>query len=430
MPSPLRIIVTGLVAQHPRLGGISWHYLQYVVGLARLGHDVTYLEDSGEYPYNLDGGPSGTEWVARDCRENVAHLTEAMTRFDLEDRWAYRDAPRSEWFGLPTAKRTEIIRSADVLINVSGTLEHPSRYREIPRLIYIDTDPVVTQVKLANGKAAFGARVDAHDVHFSFGERFSDVVPVTGHGWLPTRQPIVLSEWRPQTASGDAFTTVMNWTSYEPLRHGNRVFGQKDVEFKRFLDLPTRVAPIPMEVALSRTQHLEWEERGAEACTPRQLVTRAGWRVVDANDTCSGLDPYRDYIECSRAEWSIAKNTYVQGRPGWFSERSACYLAAGRPVVVQDTGFGDVLPVGEGLLSFETMEQAIEAIREVQRDYARHAIAARAIAEEYFDAGKVLSQLLDQAMSCDINEQARRPSNVRAAAPETDPCPRESRARR
>jgi hypothetical protein len=411
------------------LGGITWHYLQYVLGLARLGHDVYYLEDSGEYPYNLDGGSFGTQWVARDSAENVAHLLKVMARFGLENRWAFRDAPRSQWFGLSADRRRELIRTADALINVSGTLEQPARYREIPRLIYIDTDPVVTQIKLAKGEIEFRMRVDSHDVHFSFGERFSDLVPVTGHSWRPTRQPIVLSEWRPQAPVGDAFTTVMNWTSYEPLRHGGRVFGQKDVEFKRFLGLPARVAPLPMELALSRIQHLEWEERdagvsaapaGRRRCTPRELVTRAGWRVVDANDACDGLDRYRAYIESSRAEWSIAKNAYVQGRPGWFSERSACYLAAGRPVVVQDTGFGEVLPVGEGLHSFETLEQAVYAIREVQSEYARHARAARDIAEEYFDSGRVLGQLLDRAMDGRISEKLRgvRPHKFRQVDPD------------
>ncbi len=367
-----------------------------------------YLEDSGEYPYNLDGGPSRTEWVARDSAENVAHVAAVMARFGLENRWAFHDAPGSQWFGLSADRRRELIGTADALINVSGTLEQPSRYRGVPRLIYIDTDPVVTQIKLAKGITDFRMRVDAHDIHFSFGERFSDLVPVTGHAWLPTRQPIVLSEWRPQIPVGDAFTTVMNWTSYEPLRHGSRVFGQKDVEFKRFLDLPAKVGPLPMEVALSRTQHLEWEERdrkvdaapaGRRRNTPRELLTRAGWRVVDANDACDGLDRYRDYIESSRAEWSVAKNAYVQGRPGWFSERSACYLAAGHPVVVQDTGFAGALPVGEGILSFSTLPEAVAAIREVETNYARHAHAARAIAETYFDSDKVLTDLIDEALS-------------------------------
>jgi len=412
LSSSLRIVITGLIAQHPRLGGITWHYLQFVLGLARLGHDVYYVEDSGEYPYDLDGGASGKDWNAPDCSENVEHLRSVMARFGLEGRWAYRDAPRSQWHGLSDARRRDVLESADLLLNVSGTLEHPQHYRCIPRLVYIDTDPVVTQVKIAEGRPGFVERVEAHDLHFSFGERIGDPVPETGHRWRPTRQPIVLSEWQPDAPAREVFTTVMNWTSYAPLRHAGRAYGQKDVEFKRFLELARGVEPIPVEVALSRTQHVEWEAEAQDLpprfrdrvgeqpdWTPRDLVEYAGFRVVDANVCCRGLDPYRDYIQSSRAEWSVAKNAYVQGRPAWFSERSACYLAAGRPVVVQDTGFGAVLPVGEGIVPFTTPEEAVEAVREVDGSYARHAEAARDIAATYFDSGTVLTRLVEDATS-------------------------------
>src|SRR5262245_34507537 len=142
MDSSLRIIVTGLIAQHPTLGGVAWDYLQYAAGLARLGHDVYYFEDSGEWPYNLDGGPTGNDWVARDCTSNVEHLANIMSRFGLAERWAYRFPINSQWFGLPDGKRTAVLDSADLLINVSGTLEHPHQYREVARLAYIDSDPV------------------------------------------------------------------------------------------------------------------------------------------------------------------------------------------------------------------------------------------------------------------------------------------------
>jgi len=394
--SALRIVVTGLIAQHPRLGGITWHYLQYVLGLIRLGHEVHYFEDSGEVPYNLDGGASGDDWVARDGTENAGCLATIMSRFGLADRWAYRCSSGSQWFGLSEERRDAILRSADLLINVSGSLARPERYRCIPRLAYIDTDPVVTQTKLALGQADFVARVDAHDMHFSFGERLTDDVPRTGHAWQPTRQPIVLSQWPPSTPSRDAFTTVMNWTSYAPLHYAGRTYGQKDVEFKRFLKLPQQVTPLPLEVALSPTQHVNWEAPGGDG-TPRDLLVQSGWQVADATEACGDLELYRNYIQSSRAEWSVAKNAFVQGRPGWFSERSACYLASGRPVVVQDTGFGSVLPAGEGILTFETLEQAADAIREVDRDYARHARAARAVAEEFFDSDRVLAGLVERA---------------------------------
>jgi hypothetical protein len=414
MRSSLRIIVTGLITQHPFLGGITWHYLQYVLGLAHLGHDVYYFEDSGEFPYNLDGGGSGTNSIANNCTYNVGYLAKIMARFGFENKWAYHFPLKSEWFGLSDKQRQTIIHSADLLINVSGTLEHPKNYRHIPHLIYIDTDPVVTQIKIALGRAQFLERVETHDSHLSFGESLAEDVPVNGWRWRPTRQPIVLSEWRPFTPRRESFTTIMNWASNPPLVYSGGTYGQKDIEFRRFLELPSQVAPVAMEVALNRAQYLKWQAKG-EALplppgpgelvgdktnrTPGALVTYAGWRVVDAIKACGDLDSYRHYIESSKAEWSVAKNAYVLGRPGWFSERSACYLAAGRPVVVQDTGFAGVLPVGEGILSFKTVQEAIAAIHEVETNYARHAQAARAIAETYFASDKVLTRLIEEAMS-------------------------------
>jgi hypothetical protein len=406
--SALRIVVTGLIAQHHTLAGVTWDYVQYAAGLARLGHDVYYFEDSGEWPYNVDGGPSGNDYIARDCTPNIEHLARTMARFGLGERWAYRFPLEPRWFGLSDQKRGEVLASADLLINVSGTLEHPENYGQVRRLAYIDSDPVFTQVKLAQGTDDFRRRVDAHDVHFSFGERLSEAVPVTGHHWRPTRQPVLLSEWQPLESCRDAFTTVMSWTSYKPLVYGNRSYGQKDVELRQFLQLPTKVVPAVLEIALSSTHHLDWEllegtsiqvPLNGAPLTPRYLLTSTGWRVVDPDEECSSLDDYRRYLRSSKAEWSVAKNGYVVGQPGWFSCRSACYLAAGRPVVVQDTGFSSILPVGEGILPFRTMEEAVAGIHEVEKDYARHARAARAIAEEYFDSDSVLSRLVNEAMN-------------------------------
>ena len=409
MQSSLRIIVTGLIAQHPLLPGMTWHYLQYVIGLRRLGHDVYYFEDSGEFPYTLDGGSSGTDWIARNCDPNVGTLAETMARYGCAERWAYHFPLKSQWYGLSDTQRQEVLRSADLLINVSGSLERPQDYRCVPHLLYVDTDPVITHIKMVSGVGEFGARASLHDSHFSFGESPTARVPVTGFCWLPTRQPIVLSEWHPDARRAESFTTVMNWTSYEPLRHEGQTYGQKDIEFEQFIDLPTLVSPARMEVALSRTQHLKWrsgarsrsrDDTSWEAlCGPCPFLTEAGWHVVDSIERCGDLDSYRRYIESSKAEWSVAKNAYVVGQPGWFSERSACYLAAGRPVVVQDTGCADVLPVGEGLLTFRTLDEAVTAVRAVDGDYHRHAEAARAVAETHFDSDKVLSHLIERALN-------------------------------
>jgi hypothetical protein len=386
MTSPLRIVVTGLIGGYP-LGGMVWHYLQYVLGLVNLGHEVFYLEDSGRDPYDpVEATPSGR------CAFNVDYLNRVMSRFGMSERWAYRSRAHGSWFGMPDPVRSAVLDSADLLVNVSGSLEHPKEYRMVRRLAYVDTDPVFTQLKLARDHERFIARVNAHDVHFSFGECVAGTMPPTGHVWRPTRQPILLQAWHRERSRRDVYTTVMSWTSYKSETYRGCVYGHKDLEFMRFADIPRKVAPAVLEVASAR---------GRTSPMPRDLLVDKGWQVVDPDAVCPDLDSYRDYIESSKGEWSVAKNAYVQARCGWFSERSACYLAAGRPVIVQDTGFSDVLPVGEGIVPFTTIDEAVSAIREVEGNYTRHAAAARAIAEECFDSSKVLARLIEDALSAE-----------------------------
>jgi hypothetical protein len=220
----------------------------------------------------------------------------------------------------------------------------------------------------------------------------------------------------------------MNWTSYRPLKFRGTVYAQKDREFRRFVDLPRRIVPAQLELAVNRIDHIEWQTVGLPpADDSRQTLiedskasiahalARRGWTIVDPMSVCGSIDLYRDYIRSSKGEWSVAKNGYVQGRPGWFSERSACYLAAGRPVIVQNTGFDAVLPVGEGILPFSTVDEAAAAIARVESDYARHSRAASDIAAEYFDAAKVLGRLLDEAYASESSVR------VQSAARETRP---------
>ena len=378
----LRIVVTGLLAQYP-LGGVAWDYLQYPVGLQRLGHDVYYVEDTGQWPFNpVERG------VSKGCDYNVRHLAALMQRFGLEDRWAYCFPWGDQWFGMSDEKRADVLATADVFLNISGVWRNPVELRQQTdaRLVFIDSDPVFTQVKLARGQVDFRRAVDAHDVHFSFGEAQSGLVPATGHTWLPTRQPVLLDEWVPMDgAVRDVFTTVMNWTSYKPVQFEGVTYGQKDVEFRRFLDLPSAVEPIRLEVAMSS---------GKNRRAPLGMLRHRGWRIVDPAETCPDLDSYRRYVATSRGEWSVAKHAYVVGAPGWFSCRSACYLAAGRPVVVEDTGLGGVIPTGEGVVTCTDLEEAAEQLRAVDGDIVRHASAAREIAVEYFDSARVLDDLL------------------------------------
>lgn len=412
MDSSLRIIVTGLIAQHSQLGGVTWDYLNVLLGMRRLGHDVYYIEDSGEWPYNLDGGPLGDDWVAHDPAYNVEYLARTMAEFGLSAKWAYHFPTKCEWYGLSDQQRTDLIRSADLLINVSGTLENPEKYRPVRRLVYIDTDPVFTQVDIAGDNSDLRSKVSAHDVHFSVGECLGEDMKNTGQEWHSTKHPIVLSEWLCSVQHTNTFTTVMNWTSYKPVTYRGRAYGQKDVEFVKYLTLPQRLDSTILEVALPKLHHVRWQSQYEnvspelsarfgkdQTWMPRDVLTKFGWRIVDATEVCQDFTSYRRYVQRSKAEWSIAKNGYVDANSGWFSGRSGCYLAAGRPVIVQDTGFSRALPVGEGVLAFKTLTEAEEAIREVERNYSRHAKAARGIAETYFDSDKVLNRLLDIAMN-------------------------------
>lgn len=383
-PAGLRVVVAGLLAQYP-MGGMAWHYLQYLIGLKRLGHDVYYLEDTGQWPYNPVEDGTGT-----DCEYNVAYLNDLMASVGLPGRWMYRFCWGPQWYGLDDNARAEVLESADLLVDVSGTLERPERYRHIPRLIYIDTDPVFTQIRLAKGQADVAARVDVHDAHFSFGETLAECGIPTDRRWRPTRQPIVLSEWDAPQEGRDAFTTIMNWTSYKTVEYEGRSFGQKDIELRRFIELPGRISPTVVEIAMSS---------GKTKRVPRELLEHKRWRLVAPAAVCPDIAGYRSYIQSSMGEWTVAKNAYVEGRAGWFSERSACYLAAGRPVVTQSTGFEKVLPVGQGLLSFTSLEEAADAIHDVCADYSRHSDAARDLAHEYFDSDKVLSHLLENAFT-------------------------------
>ena len=271
-----------------------------------------------------------------------------------------------------------------------GPSGRPWELGHIPTRIYFDTDPVFTQLKLIGGNSQLLQQVDAHDCHYTVGELLPGTPGAeTGHDWRPARHPIALSEWVTEVEPGASYSTIMNWTSYKDLVHEGRTYGQKDAEFMRFLDLPGSVTPrLELAVAGGKTRRV-----------PTELLEHRGWIVSDPDVECGDHVTYRGFIHRSRGEWSVAKNGYVEGRSGWFSGRSAAYLASGRPVILQDTGYSQCFPVGEGVLPFDDFEGAVEAIETVEADYPRHSAAARDIAAAYFGAEPVLSQVLDSALS-------------------------------
>jgi hypothetical protein len=392
----LRIAVTGLAATYP-LGGVFWDYLQWALGFARLGHDVLYVEDTGRWVYD----PAAATFV-ESGEANAALLAETLKAFDtdLAERWFYRDGT-GRTYGWRWADVVEFCRTADLFVHVSASCWMREEYFAARRVVFVDSDPMYTQASVEDYlkgtiDAEARARVEMlrqHDVFFTFAENVGAPdcrVPTALFEWIPTRQPIVLDRFEPESvpvaARRRVLTTVASWESSEggPVV-GGVTYAGKSREFVRFMDLPAR-CPLPFELALSGR-------------APADRLRAHGWRLVDPYTVSKDPWVYRGYLATSLGEWSVAKHAYVASRSGWFSCRSACYLALGVPVVVQDTGFGCAIPTGRGVLPFGTMEEAVDGIERLSTDPAVHAEAARAIAREYFDSDRVLGQLIDRVAS-------------------------------
>lgn len=374
------VVIWGLLARYP-YGGVTWQAMHHLAGLRQLGHDVWYVEDSDSRVYS----PT-TYCPTMEFEENVAFLQRWMKALGMGDRWIFR--PPGTGRGLIGADEPQLARlyaRADAVINLCGAQEVREEHAGIGRLAYLQTDPVEEQVRLALGDDEVARRLGAHDFHFTYGENLGAAdcpVPLERYRWRPTRPPVVLDWWA--SANGPArraLTTIANWRHQrkDVVWNGHHWHWSKDREFRRFRSLPSK-SPIPLELAL-----------GSIGEEDKETLRHAEWNVVDSIG-----DPleYRSYIVDSAGEFTVAKEQYVAPRSGWFSDRSACYLAAGRPVVTQDTGFGRFVPTGEGLFAYSTAEEAAAAIEAIAGDYERHSAAAREIAREYFDARRLLERML------------------------------------
>lgn len=380
--SRLRIIVLGYIVRGP-LGGLAWHHLQYVLGLERLGHDVYFLEDSDDYPACYD--PS-QDAVGSDPTYGLAFAADAFGRLGLGTRWAYYDAHADKWHGAAIERTRHACETADLVINLSGVNPLREWVACVPGRAFVDTDPAFTQIRHLSDERA-RKLAEQHTAFFTFGENIPtglSAVPDDGFPWWSTRQPIVLDAWPVTPGPVNArYTTVMQWDSYPPREYGGRRFGMKSMSFSEFLKLPL-CTNSKFELALGSP--------GA----PRDLLTGAGWHVRDPLEITRTPWTYQQYIEGSKAEFSVAKHGYVAIHSGWFSERSAAYLASGRPVLVQDTGFTEWLHADGGVLPFSTLDEALDGIRLIDSDYKRQCRIAREVAAEYFDANLVLPQLIER----------------------------------
>ncbi|HEY5743431.1 MAG TPA: hypothetical protein VIS99_12915 [Terrimicrobiaceae bacterium] len=385
----MRILVSGLIGQYA-FGGVTWDYIQYLLGFRALGHDVWYLEDPASWPYD----PVKEAFTA-ECSHNVSYVDRIMREFDFGDRWIYRNDPDGKYYGVHDEDLAEkAIAAADVLVNVSGSCWLRPVTAGIKTKLFLDGDPMFTQIRMIR-EPLYLDRVRAHERHFTFGlniGRPECKIPPIGLHWRPTIQPVAIDCWDnrslPRTtcpAAVGAWTTVMNWASYDPEEFRGEAYGQKDLEFKKFLELPSQTN----EKFVLAMGHGPGKKR------PTEYLESLGWCILEPDTHVPDYASYRDFLINSKAEWSIAKNGYVKSHSGWFSCRSACYLAAGRPVVVQDTGWSNFLPSGDGALCFSTLEEATVAIEEVAKNYEHHCEAARAYARAHFDASKVCADLLE-----------------------------------
>ena len=403
----LRIIVTGMVGTYP-LGGVAWDYFHYVLGLARLGHDVYYHEDTWCWPLSPTLG-----YPVNDPTFSAAFIQEFFDRYapELKDRWHYLFL-HEQSFGMTRERFDEIARTADLFINVSGASFFPDNLNPKCLKVFIDTDPGYNQIMLSErfswseNVERWCDQVRAHDRHLTYAENiYADdcILPRVGIDWRPTRCVVTLPEWEKLRAvpppSDAAFTTVMSWSYFKgKLIYQGVEYGAKAPEYEKFHDLPKRVN-VPLTLAVAG-QHKD-----------KDVITRDGWNFVEGWPLTLTSASYQKFISDSLGEWSVAKNCYVATNSGWFSCRTACYLAAGRPAVVQDTKWSRYVPSGDGLIAFETMDESIEALTRVASDADKHSRAAYDVAREYLAHDRVLPPMID-AIFATSRESAPLPPNA------------------
>ena len=377
------IIVSGILFWYP-LAGVTFQFLHYLIGLRRLGFDPWYIEDSARWPYNPQLGDS-----VPDAQSNIDHIAPILKAHGFENRWAFRGRyDQGRRYGLTESQLADVYASADVLLNVTGAQELYDEHLRIPCRVYLETDPVESQIQIHQGRENIIRTLQQYTHHFTFGENLGKPdcrLPVERFHWRPTRQPVVLDLWQPlPPMSGSRYNTIATWKNKgkDIEFDGDIYYWSKDREFEKFMHLP-RIRPCGFEIATR-----------PDPVSADRLMNH-GWHLSDPVQISVDPNRYRDFIRSSRGEFTVAKDQNIRLRSGWFSDRSACYLAAGRPVINQDTAFSVSLPTGRGLFAFSTMEDILSAIDAIESDYEGHCRAAREIAEEYLAAEKVLSAVMD-----------------------------------
>lgn len=374
------ILFSGMIAADPHQGGATWAVLQYVLGLRQLGHDVFFIEP-------VPAKSLRPQAASLQDSVNAAYFKQIIRDFGLDGCAALLVEETQQTVGLSYDELRDVARRADALINVSGMLRDEALFSPRTR-IYLDLDPAFIQ--LWHATQGVDMHFEGHTHFVTVGQAIGSSgcsVPTCGRAWIGTLQPIVLSHW-PVAGNivHDALTTVGNWRGYGSIEHAGVLYGQKAHSLRPLMELPKRAKE---RFLLAMSIHPQ-EQKDLEA------LAANGWEIVDPQAVANSPVAYQRFIAGSRAEFGIAKSGYVASRCGWFSDRSVCYLASGRPVIAQETGFSRFIPTGAGLLPFTTMDDAVSAIDSIRQDYPLHARAARALAEAHFDSDKVLTRLLTQ----------------------------------
>lgn len=378
-----KVILAGYLVRCP-LGGYAWQVLNYLAGLRALGLDPYFYEDTAYYSDCFDPR-SGNMHVAPD--QGIAFVAEFFERFGFAGRWVFWDAERDRYHGLSRQQTAALLHDARFAITLAAVTRLPRQTGQ--RRVFIDIDPAFTQIRVAQGDQALTDFLTEHDVHFTTGENIGTPgcnIPTDRFVWRPTRQPVATDLWSPLPHNPSAaFTTIGRWDeARRDVQFQGEVYSwRKRVEWMKFLGLPERTGE-RFTLAMDVDKTLGDVE----------LLRRHGWEIADPIAVSADALAYRSFIQTSKGEFTVAKDLNVRLASGWFSDRGACYLAAGRPVVTQDTGFRRVLPTDAGLFGVHTLEDAVRTVVEIARDYDKHVKAARRIAVEYFGASRVLGDLL------------------------------------
>jgi glycosyltransferase involved in cell wall biosynthesis len=374
-----RIVFASYMFRYPLGGMMSWS-LQYLLGLKALGHDVYFVEKAG---YEKSCFDPFQNLMTDDCEYGIRTVSSLFKRFGFDHKWCFVDV-QGNYYGLDRQQVSEIFKTADLFID-SGS--HGSWLEEAANVtqVLIDGEPGYTQIKWSQ-KLSSGSEIPKYHHYFTNGKNIGNSdneVPTLGIKWEHLYSPVDTRLFVPKPGAKQApYSTVMNWQSHEPLLYNGREYGQKDIEFEKFMQLPTQLA-CPVEVAV------------AGKLIPIETLKKNRWIINDAQKVTLSFESFVNYINYCRGEFSVCKNVFVANRTGWFSDKSAAYLASGRPVILQDTGFSRHLPVGEGLFAVNNLEEAKDAVEKIEKDYTRHSQKAREIALEFLDTQKTMKKFLD-----------------------------------